>query len=111
MLANNEYAYQFLMDNMQIQNNLIDEQKLIQLLKQSQQESGSNFNVGLDQLKDNPELLLQMIPSPNHATNRNNLREKLRYNNEQRKRAFIANNKIEKSNSPTSSKGKLDANN
>jgi len=88
-----------------LQNNLIDEEKLIQLLKQSQQESGSEFSIGLDQLKENPELLLEMIPSPTYATNRNNLREKLRFNNEQRKRAFIAHNMMERSNSPTSSKG------
>jgi hypothetical protein len=62
-----------------------------------------NYQNLMKKLKKNPELLFEIIPSSTQSINRKKLREKLRRNNEERKKIFLVKHQIEGSNSPANS--------
>lgn len=65
--------------------------------------NAENYEHLMKKLKQNPELLFEIIPSSRQSINRRRLRERLRRNNEERKKIFMVKHQIENSNSPANS--------
>ena len=97
---------------LKLQNKLIDEQKLIQLLVNSEDYSQINetkendYQALLKRLKENPDLLLDIIPnSKGKLLNKQRLRDKLKQSQESMKQAFIHKHRINQNDSPSYSAG------
>jgi rRNA maturation protein Rpf1 len=80
-----------------LQNKLIDEQKLMQMM--SYDPDTQNYQELISKLRENPKLLFEIIPGKKDM-HKNNLREKIRENQEHYKKALIAKYQIDKINSP-----------